>query len=210
MHRNRGIMLGFVFLASAGLMLFAAPARADIEYASGVVSLLETGGGTAVPGSSPFAGAFGTPDGSALSLSYPAQGAPGTSYEVDVNYSFTGYRAESGRNRFFVVVDGTPTGVVTGRIVGWNGTAPTAFDVTTLNGTGNVDTWFPIYSEGPTAADTITSVTVKYFLTDVGAGSSVDIDTVANPEPGTLALFGAGLVGLGLYVRRRRGKKTAA
>ena len=52
------------------------------------------------------------------------------------------------------------------------------------------------------------SVTIDYTSTDWGDGAFVSFDLVTThsvlPEPGTLALFGLGLAGLGLAARRRR------
>jgi hypothetical protein len=42
------------------------------------------------------------------------------------------------------------------------------------------------------------------FLTTGGAGTSIQIRAVVNPEPGTLALFGLGLLGFAGLLRARR------
>lgn len=39
--------------------------------------------------------------------------------------------------------------------------------------------------------------------------TTINIDAVSNPEPGTIALFGLGLLGLGAAVRRRRRRAAA-
>lgn len=46
-------------------------------------------------------------------------------------------------------------------------------------------------------------------FTGTNAGEAFEIDFVTNPEPGTLALFGLGLLGLGGVVVRRRKKALA-
>ena len=45
---------------------------------------------------------------------------------------------------------------------------------------------------------------VRLEFTILGAASQFGINAVANPEPGTIALFGLGLIGLAGAVRRRR------
>lgn len=39
-------------------------------------------------------------------------------------------------------------------------------------------------------------------------GGLPDVRTVHNPEPGSIALFGAGLIGLGLWRRRKAAKRV--
>jgi len=68
----------------------------------------------------------------------------------------------------------------------------------TRNGDQNVSTYIQFTATG---GDTINTLTF---------GSSVDAFEVANlsttvPEPGTIALFGAGLLGMWMAVRRRKG-----
>lgn len=48
------------------------------------------------------------------------------------------------------------------------------------------------------------------FIFTGGAGTSFAVNAVANPEPGTFALFGLGIAGLGLTVLRRRRRKLVA
>ena len=49
----------------------------------------------------------------------------------------------------------------------------------------------------------IDTITLTFTL-DNHAVTSINIDTVGTPEPSTLALFGLGLLGTGIWVRRRR------
>ena len=51
------------------------------------------------------------------------------------------------------------------------------------------------------------------FLYTGGSATSINVRAVANPEPGTIALFGLGVVGAAVALRARRkaaaAKKTA-
>ena len=47
------------------------------------------------------------------------------------------------------------------------------------------------------------------FLFTGGSGTSVGINAVVNPEPGTVALFALGLLGLAGVVRSRRRRRAA-
>ena len=52
--------------------------------------------------------------------------------------------------------------------------------------------------------DEVTNVQLTFVFS--GPGTSFGINAVANPEPGTIALFGLGLVGL-FGLRRKQQKK---
>ncbi len=64
------------------------------------------------------------------------------------------------------------------------------------------------YSAGAFDFTNITTILVTFRLTSPSTGSplsQIQIDAIANPEPGTVALFGLGGLGLvGLVARRRR------
>jgi hypothetical protein len=51
---------------------------------------------------------------------------------------------------------------------------------------------------------TYDSVRVTFVFNTGTAADRLQIDMIANPEPGTIALFGLGALGLGAMVRRRR------
>lgn len=56
--------------------------------------------------------------------------------------------------------------------------------------------------------DLVDIVRLNFIFTG-GAGTSFAVQAVANPEPGTFALFGLGIAGLGFTVLRRRKRKAA-
>lgn len=60
-----------------------------------------------------------------------------------------------------------------------------------------------------TDRDLVQSVQLTFNFTG-GSGTSFHVDAVANPEPGTLALFGLGLLGLAGVARSRRRRNRAA
>ena len=59
---------------------------------------------------------------------------------------------------------------------------------------------------GPFDFTNITSVQITWSLDSTVSGAHFRLDAVANPEPGTIALFGLGALGLAGLVRRRRAR----
>ncbi len=59
---------------------------------------------------------------------------------------------------------------------------------------------------------TVTSLQIVFVDTPGGSGNvQFQVDRISNPEPGTLALFGLGALGLGGFaMRRRKARKAAA
>lgn len=60
-----------------------------------------------------------------------------------------------------------------------------------------------------TERDLVTAVRLSFLMTG-GSGTSINVGAVANPEPGTIALFGLGLAGLVGAVRARRKSRARA
>jgi hypothetical protein len=60
-----------------------------------------------------------------------------------------------------------------------------------------------------TSRDLVQAVRLTFLFTG-GSGTSIDVTAVVNPEPGTMALFGLGLVGMAAAVRARRKKRPVA
>jgi PEP-CTERM motif len=91
--------------------------------------------------------------------------------------------------------------------------AVTAYNSTSVSGT-TVTIPDPSYQDyfvllpfnHPVTSTSISTVTVLFTFT---GAAEIYLDTFASPEPGTLALFGAGLLGLGVWVRRRKKQKRS-
>lgn len=83
---------------------------------------------------------------------------------------------------------------------------------------GTTPTWLMIsptaltFNGGMPTQDIVLYDAVRAVFTFTTPGTSrLQIDYIANPEPGTMALFGLGAAGLGAFVwRRRKSKKPAA
>ena len=97
---------------------------------------------------------------------------------------------------------------VTAQIVSYTSGATTtgvAGTVVTLPKiTGNTRVVLPFSLPG-TGTD-IDAVTVKFTMTGF---ARFNLDAFGTPEPGTFALFGAGLLGMGIWARRRRKRKAS-
>ncbi len=70
--------------------------------------------------------------------------------------------------------------------------------------TGNTLVGLPFALPG--SGTTITAVNVKFTFTGY---ARYNLDAFGTPEPGTFVLFGAGLLGLGVWARKRRRRKLS-
>ncbi len=81
--------------------------------------------------------------------------------------------------------------------------------ITTADANTKIHINVPSASIPLTERDLATAVRLTFLFTG-GAGTSINLAAVANPEPGTIALFGFGLAGLFGAVRARRKSRARA
>ncbi|MCE9635976.1 MAG: PEP-CTERM sorting domain-containing protein [Planctomycetes bacterium] len=182
--------------AYASIAVFGAAARAD--FASGGSVFSDAGG--IVTGSG---GTIGAVDGS-----YFLGAVNGTGFTQQILYDATWSTGQT-HPRFEIAV-GSITGTVTIDEIdlldagGTNGIAYVFAVPAVLTAGVNIidvnvgDPLNLIFGTG------FSNYTTASFTFSASAGSSVQFDAVANPEPGTLSLFGVGAVALGIWVRRKR------
>lgn len=128
---------------------------------------------------------------------------------VEIEFDFPTWSLQAGTNTVWLVVDGTVVGTVRAQVREVNGVSNIS-SLTTISGSSMQDQLFGLNFN--LSSDTqVTSLLIRVLVDDVGgSGASVQIDAVATPEPGTLLLFGLGALGLGVWNRRRVGKKKTA
>lgn len=137
-------------------------------------------------------------------------GAPGT-IDVTVIFPVNGPRGEAPIR--IATTSATTAGVTVARIAYYNqaGTFANRLEFTTFAG-GNAlpsatDTMFRPTGGGTSFGSGFTLGTydaVVITLNVASVGNAVSIDMIANPEPGTIALFGLGMAGMFAFAWRRR------
>lgn len=123
-----------------------------------------------------------------------------------IKYTFPEYDASSGGNYVWVIVDGSITGTVKAQVWKVNGVDNKGTKVT-LTGSSLSDQFFRL-NYTLSANTTINDISIRFWM--ASDGSAITVDAVATPEPATFVLFGAGLLGLTVWQRRRKTKKKTA
>jgi PEP-CTERM motif-containing protein len=195
-----------VLLAVAALLAAAVPARAD--FSSGAT--ISTVSGSFTDNVLPDAGALAAYDG-VFAFDMTAN-SPGSTLEVTIPRASPGYRV--------LIYTGAASSAYLSRAVfvdpslqtmEWDAAAPA--EGALLPNFANRFAFQPagggVYAFDTTSMGfTSPTVLVLTFQFD-NAGDRLAIDAIANPEPGTLALFALGVAGLGGAAWRRRRAQRA-
>lgn len=193
-----------LIICACAAALFATSAFGDFQYANATFQAGSTGGNATYGGTEQ--NGVGAPDGVYITLSSP--GGAGTA-RLRVRF------ATNVQNPGLTLYGVTVTGSVTLTNLRWgdDGQAQAGVgnfvDSTSLGPTTvtNGDFWFSSGTFTPDFSGGLYRFAFVYF--SLTANSSVQIDAVSNPEPGSAALFALGGLGLGAWVLRSRRRPRA-
>jgi hypothetical protein len=123
-------------------------------------------------------------------------------HEGDVTFNFT--NAALGTSDYVVVWierSTVGTGNNTARVLSVDGTSVASWTAVTIATQGTLASYkLPFTLSSPDSS--VSTVTIRFNMTT--GVSTLDIDAVATPEPGTFALLGLGILGTAAWARRRR------
>jgi hypothetical protein len=220
-------------IAAAGLAAAAAPAQAGLDFTdtatstSGGTPDFSFNGSTTVGTSVSMVNGFGGSTGATISSTNAANSATPSFARVVFSYSgafnsvvAADWSVDHGSPVYNMVIEfGTITlgsgasaslqaidfdeGTGFGNI--WNVNQA----ITAANSNTRLTISVPAGSIPLTQRDLVTAVRLSFLFTG-GSATSINISAVANPEPGTMALFGLGLAGLFGAVRARRKSRARA
>lgn len=203
-------------LAGVVVALAAAPALADIEYPTSINSFT----GLVGFGSNGLVGNLQAVDGAYLEAPTTVGVIPaGTTFTLVLNLPVAwgndlDLHINFGR---FPSSDGSATGtqvwsIATGGIFYTDSNGNTAtYNGAAFNPTpfGGVAILAPQFTIGAFNASLISTLTIQYTSVTANTTGPFQFDKISNPEPGTMALFGLGALGLGgMAWRRRKTSKT--
>jgi PEP-CTERM motif len=220
-------------IAAAGLALAAAPAEAGLDFtdtatsASGGTGDFTFNGSTTIGTTVSMVNGFGGATNATVSSNL-ASGS-GSATLARVVFSYTGafnsvvaadWSVDHGSPLYNMVVE---FGAITLGAGGSASLQAIEFDegagfqsvwninqaITTADAFTKIHINVPSASIPLTERDLATAVRLTFLFTG-GSGTAINLAAVANPEPGTIALFGFGLAGLFGAVRARRKSRARA